>query len=90
MTKNLKWKGANVIVVDPYIEEINEKFGVLNNDLYTALNGADALVLITLHDEFKSIDFKKIKDLMNLPIVVDGRRIYDPDELRGIGFTIKA
>ena len=89
MIKNLKWKGANVTVVDPYIEEINPKFGVLNNDLYDALNGADALVLITPHDEFKSIDFKKIKDLMNLPIVVDGRRIYDPDELRGIGFTYK-
>jgi UDP-N-acetyl-D-mannosaminuronate dehydrogenase len=89
LIKNLKWNGANVVVVDPYIEEINPKFGVLNNDLYDALNGDDALVLITPHDEFKSIDFKKIKDLMNLPIVVDGRRIYDPDELRVIGFTYK-
>jgi nucleotide sugar dehydrogenase len=89
LIQNLKWKGANVTVVDPYIEEINPKFGVLNNDLYDALNGADALVLITPHDEFKSIDFKKIKDLMNLPIVVDGRRIYDPDELRDIGFYYK-
>ncbi len=89
LIKNLKWKGANVTVVDPYIEEINPKFGLLNNNLYGALNGADALVLITSHDEFKSIDFKKIKDLMNLPIVVDGRRIYDPDELRDIGFTYK-
>ena len=89
LIKNLKWKGANVTVVDPYIEEINPKFGVLNKDLYDALNGADALVLITPHDEFKSIDFKKIKDLMNLPIVVDGRRIYDPDELRDIGFNYK-
>jgi len=89
LIKNLKWKGANVIVVDPYIEEINSKFGVLNNDLYEALKGADALVLITPHDDFKSIDFKKIKKMMNSPIVVDGRRIYDPDELRAIGFTYK-
>jgi nucleotide sugar dehydrogenase len=89
LIKNLKWKEANVTVVDPYIEEINPKFGLLNNNIYDALNGADALVLITPHDEFKSIDFKKIKNLMNLPIVVDGRRIYDPDELRDIGFTYK-
>ena len=89
LIKHLKWKGANVTVVDPYIEEINHKFGGLNNDLYDALNGADAMVLITPHDDFKSIDFKKIKDLMNLPIVVDGRRIYDPDELRDMGFTYK-
>ena len=59
LLKHLKWKGANVIVVDPYIEEINPKFGLLNNDLYDALNGADVMVLITQHDDFKSIDFKK-------------------------------
>ena len=47
------------------------------------------MVLITPHDDFISIDFKKIKELMNLPIVVDGRRIYNPDELRDIGFTYK-
>ena len=53
------------------------------------LKGADAMVLITPHDVFKKIDFKKIKDLMNLPIVVDGRRIYDPDKLREMGFYYK-
>ena len=89
MIKHLKKKGANVIVVDPYIEEINNKFGVLNTDMYEALKGADAMVLITAHDDFKSIDFQRIKKLMNSPIVIDGRRIYDPDELRSIGFTYK-
>ena len=89
LIKHLKWKGANVIVVDPYIEEINPKFGLLNNDLYDALKGADAMVLITPHDDFKSIDFKKIKELMKSPIVIDGRRIYNPDKLRNIGFYYK-
>ena len=89
LIKHLKWKGANVIVVDPYIEEINPKFGILNNDLYDALKGADAMVLITPHNDFKSINFKKVKTLMNSPIIIDGRRIYDPDELRNIGFYYK-
>ena len=89
LLKHLKWKGANVVVVDPYIEDINPKFGLLNNDLYDALNGADVMVLITPHDEFKSIDFKKVKELMKSPIVIDGRRIYDPDKLRDIGFCYK-
>ena len=89
LLKHLKWKGANVIVVDPYIEEINPKFGLLNNDLYDALNGADVMVLITPHDDFKSIDFKKVKELMKSPIVIDGRRIYDPDKLRNMGFFYK-
>ena len=89
MIKHLKKKGANVIVVDPYIEEINNEFGILKTDMYEALKGADAMVLITAHDDFKSIDFQRIKKLMNSPIVIDGRRIYDPDELRDIGFIYK-
>jgi len=57
MIKHLTKKGAKVTVVDPYIEEINHKFGVLKTDLYESLKGADAMVLITAHDDFKSIDF---------------------------------
>ena len=89
LIKHLKLKGANVVVVDPYIEELNDKFGCLNDDLYDALKGSDVMVLITPHDDFKSIDFKKVKKLMNSPIVVDGRRIYDPDQLREMGFRYK-
>jgi nucleotide sugar dehydrogenase len=89
LIKHLRWKGANVVVVDPYIKEINPKFGFLNNDLYDAIKGSDAIVLITPHDDFKSIDFEKVKELMKSPIVIDGRRIYDPDKLRNIGFCYK-
>ncbi|MGB9937070.1 MAG: nucleotide sugar dehydrogenase [Methanobacterium sp.] len=89
LAKHLRWKGANVVVVDPYIKDIDSKFGVLNNDLYDALNHADAMVLITAHNDFRSIDFEKVKKLMNLPIVVDGRRIYDPEQLRQKGIYYK-
>ena len=89
LTNNLVNDGANVTVVDPYIDEMSDKFGVLTHELYDALNGADALVLITPHDDFKSLDFKRVKTLMRTPIVVDGRRIYDPDELKGRGFCYR-
>lgn len=89
LIKHLIWKGANVIVVDPYIEEVDPKFGTLNNDVYGSLKDADAMVLITAHNDFKSIDFEKVKELMNIPIVVDGRRIYDPEVLRQMGIYYK-
>lgn len=89
LTKHLKLKGANVVIVDLYIEKIEPEFGVLNNDLYDALDEADVMVLITSHNDFISIDFKRVKELMNIPIVVDGRRIYDPEELRGMGIFYK-
>ncbi len=44
---------------------------------------------MTAHEEFKFIDFKNLKYLMKTPIVIDGRRIYNPDELRKMGFNYK-
>lgn len=89
LTKNLVWKEAEVIVVDPYIDKINKKFGVLNNNFSDAVDSADALVLMTAHDDFKSIDLNKALKSMKTPIIIDGRRIYDPDELRDMGFHYK-
>jgi nucleotide sugar dehydrogenase len=86
LIKHLQWKGADVTVVDPYVED-TKNYGVLNQDLYSALEDADAMVLMTGHNEFKSIDFERAKNLMKIPILVDGRRIFSPDELRSIGFS---
>ena len=86
LVEYLQDKEANITVVDPYLETIDNDSVILNNDIYQALEGADAMVLITAHDDFKKLDFEKIKEIMNLPLVVDGRRIYDQDSLKKLGF----
>jgi UDPglucose 6-dehydrogenase len=53
---------------------------------YDALNGADALVVVTEWNEFREPDFKKIKQLLKSPVIFDGRNIYSPETLRGFGF----
>jgi UDPglucose 6-dehydrogenase len=53
---------------------------------YDALKGADALVVVTEWNEFREPDFKKIKQLLKSPVVFDGRNIYSPETLRGLGF----
>ena len=53
---------------------------------YDALKGADALILLTEWDEFRTPDFKKMKKLMKQRIIIDGRNIYNPKLLRKIGF----
>lgn len=88
LIKHLKWKGADVVVVDPYIEDTG-KYGVLETDLYNAIENADAMVLMTCHDEFESIDFEKAKEIMKIPILIDGRRIFAPEKLKNIGFSYK-
>ena len=51
-----------------------------------AVAGADALVLVTEWQEFRSPDFAEIRALMREPIVFDGRNIYEPAEVRAVGF----
>jgi UDPglucose 6-dehydrogenase len=54
---------------------------------YDALEGADALVLVTEWNEFREPDFDRIKKLLSSPVVFDGRNIYNPDMLRQLGFA---
>jgi UDPglucose 6-dehydrogenase len=55
-------------------------------DAYEAADGADALVLLTEWNEFKHLDLARIRASMARPIVVDGRNVYDPDEMQALGF----
>ena len=50
-----------------------------------ALEGADALVIITEWKEFKSPDFDSIKSLLKQPVVIDGRNLYEPAFMRSLG-----
>ncbi len=52
-----------------------------------ALEGADALVLITEWNEFRRPDFERIKRILKQPLVFDGRNIYSRKTLQGLGFT---
>lgn len=82
--------GAVVRACDPVA--ISEAVKVLCKadfyvDPYEALKGADGLVLVTEWDEYKNLDFVKIKKIMKSPIVADGRNIYNREGLEKLGFT---
>ncbi|MCH6545855.1 MAG: UDP-glucose/GDP-mannose dehydrogenase family protein [Deltaproteobacteria bacterium] len=54
---------------------------------YDALRGADALIVVTEWNEFRRPNFQRVKELLKNPVVFDGRNIYDPAEMRKMGFT---
>lgn len=56
------------------------------NNPYDSAKEADAIVILTEWEEFKLIDLQKIKNLMRLPIIIDGRNIYNKDKLNQFGF----
>lgn len=86
----LQNEGAVVRAYDPQSMELVGKFEKhiqLCENPYQVADGADALILATMWNEFKQLDFGRIKASMRQPILVDGRNLWDPDEMRQLGFT---
>ena len=88
------WKaGAKIHAFDPEARaETRRIYGeredllLCDNPLDT-LDGADALVVVTEWNQFRSPDFEYIRDNLNEPVIFDGRNIYNPEELARLGFT---
>src|SRR5947207_817685 len=83
--------GAAVTAYDPEAMKVaRDIFGTrvtFADKSYDALSGADALAIVTEWSEFREPDWHKIKKLMRTPTIFDGRNLYNPDQLRGLGFT---
>lgn len=57
------------------------------DDPYEAIRDCDALLVATEWDEFRNVDLRAVKVLLRRPIIIDGRNIYDPAEVRALGMT---
>jgi UDPglucose 6-dehydrogenase len=83
--------GARVQAFDPEaMEEARKIFGdriQYTHRNYDALHGAAALLILTEWNEFRRPDFARIKGLLKQPVIFDGRNIYDPGDVRKLGFT---
>ena len=64
---------------------VGDKVGYAK-DIYETAQQADAILLVTEWKEFRLPDWNAIKNAMRTPVVLDGRNIYDSDELRSLGF----
>ncbi|MFQ5853292.1 MAG: UDP-glucose dehydrogenase family protein [Candidatus Binatia bacterium] len=89
IVRELQRHGARVQAYDPtameqaqrVLPEVNYK-----RDAYSAVEGADVLVLITEWNQFRNLNLEKIKGLMRRPILVDLRNVYEPERVRMLGF----
>jgi len=85
--------GAKVRAYDPEaMEEAKRIYGtrddlVFGNKPETILDGADALIIVTEWNVFRSPDFDFIRSKLVTPVIFDGRNIYDPEMLQNKGFT---
>ncbi|MBU4492517.1 MAG: hypothetical protein KKD69_08660 [Euryarchaeota archaeon] len=51
--------------------------------------GADALALMTAHREFRELDLRRVKERMRTPIMIDGRRVFKAEGVRGLGLVYR-
>ncbi len=91
VARDLAEAGAEVVGYDPEAgwaarEALGEALE-LASDMYSAAQGADALVLVTEWHEFRRPDFRRLREEMKRPVVFDGRNVWHPDELAALGFA---
>ncbi|MGM7722610.1 UDP-glucose dehydrogenase family protein [Metabacillus sp. Hm71] len=70
-------RGAEIHAYDPIVH-LFEPAITIHQDMYESIKGADALIIATEWNQFKTVDWKKVKDFMKGNILVDGRNIIDP------------
>lgn len=85
----LQRQGAKIRAYDPVA--MIEAAAILPDvnyadDEYSAATGADALVFVTEWNQFRALDMKRIRDLMKSPRIADLRNIYEPEDMRELGF----
>ncbi len=84
-------KHAVITAYDPEaLDEAKKIFGTriqLASNNYSCVEGADALLLLTEWQAFRHPNFERMKTVMRQPVIFDGRNIYDPEQVRHLGFT---
>ncbi len=91
IAKRLVEQGATVVGYDPQAGRTAKaelpEIEIAPNP-YEAAEHAHCLVLCTEWEEFRNLDLKKLREIMEYPVVVDGRNAFDPDEMERLGFSI--
>ena len=82
----LQERGAQPVLHDPYVRDFELPF---TRDLTEAVEGADALALVTRHKDYLELSLESIKRLMRTPVLVDGRNAFDKAACERAGFIYK-
>ena len=90
MIRLLSEAGYKIRVYDPIaMEECRRRVGdvvTYCRDMYDAVDGSEALLLLTEWKQFRLPDWQKVKDRMKRPLLIDGRNIFDAQEMKELGF----
>jgi len=88
----LQQEGARIKAFDP--AAMHEAKKILKEvkfcqNAYDTARDSDCLAILTEWKEFRNLDLKKIKKLLKTPVIIDGRNIFDPEQMKKLGFVYK-
>jgi UDPglucose 6-dehydrogenase len=86
----LQKEGASIRAYDPQAMNNAARFFsdvTFCRDAYETADGADALVIATEWNEFRSLKLERIRTLLKQPVIIDLRNVYDPERMKSEGFT---
>ncbi|MGC8947273.1 MAG: nucleotide sugar dehydrogenase [Anaerolineae bacterium] len=78
----LRERGAQVVVHDPWVAEYD-------GDVLACARGCDAAVVMVAHRAYQALDLDGLKKALRVPVLVDGRRVLDPEAVRARGFIYR-
>jgi UDP-N-acetyl-D-mannosaminuronic acid dehydrogenase len=82
LVHHLKAWGANVRIHDPWVAEYN-------GEIQETLSGADAVIIMVAHDEYRRIDWSRAKGALKHPVLVDGRYVVESADAKALGFAFR-
>jgi UDP-N-acetyl-D-mannosaminuronic acid dehydrogenase len=84
----LQKQGATVVAHDPYVRVLDGY--EITRDLNMAVAASNAVVIVTRHRPYYDLDLSWLKGVMQTPVLVDGRNVFDAERAQAAGFTYRA
>lgn len=76
-----------VVIHDPHVKNFE---GVpITNDLEDAVRGKDCIAIVTSHKEYRDLSLDWLRDVLDTPVIVDGRNVFNPEECTEAGFSFR-
>ncbi len=83
----IKGTCKEVVIHDPHVKKFEEV--PITNDLEDAVRGKDCIAIVTSHKEYRDLSLDWLRDVLDTPVIVDGRNVFNPEECTEAGFSFR-
>jgi UDP-N-acetyl-D-mannosaminuronate dehydrogenase len=82
MVAHLHASVAEITIHDPWVRQFQ-------GDIYQLADRAHALILMVKHNAYRNLDLARLKEIMRVPLIIDGRGFFEPEQVEAAGFIYR-